>query len=163
MILATGFSIWKGGSFAVLFPYLRTTLILLVLIPAVAQSSRSIVKVINTIGAAGLVVILLGLTVNDFRSGRLELSGAGGSIENSNDYAAFVILVMPAIAFWTMKQGTNIVLKIVGVGALVLGCFLVLSTGSRGALLSMILSVLYLQRTRCSRRGTQWTADITRR
>jgi O-antigen ligase len=135
---------WRGGSFAVLYPFLRTTLILVVLVPAVTQSLPSLSRVMQTIGVAGLSLILMGLTVNDFRTGRLELSGAGSSSSNSNDYAANVILLMPAIAYLTMRRGTNIVLKILGVGALGCGCFLVLSTGSRGALISMALSTLYL-------------------
>jgi len=144
MIFASFFSLWRGGSFAVLYPFLRTTLILVVLIPAVTQSAKSLAQVMKTIGASGLCLILMGLTVNDFRTGRLELSGAGSSISNSNDYAAIVILLMPAIAYLTMRNGSSFWLKIVGCGALGCGCFLVLSTGSRGALISMALSTLYL-------------------
>ena len=101
-------------------------------------------RVINTIGIAGLASISLGLTVNDFRTGRLELTGAGESVSNSNDYAANLILLMPAIAYLTMRRGTNIVMKLLGCGALGVGCFLVLSTGSRGALISIGLSMLYI-------------------
>jgi len=144
LILAAVFSMWRGGSFDVLYPFLRTTLILVVLIPAVTQSTGSLIKVMKTIGVAGLSLILMGLTVNDFRTGRLELSGAGTSSSNSNDYAANVILVLPPIAYLTLRRGTSVWLKVIGMLALVCGCFLVLSTGSRGALISLALSTLYL-------------------
>ncbi len=144
MLLATLGSVWRGGSLALFYPYLRTTLILVVLIPAIARSSKSLLQVVKTIGAAGLATVLLGLTMNDFRTGRLELSAAGSSISNSNDYAAIIILVMPAIGYLTLRRGSNVVMKLIGICALAFGCFLVLSTGSRGALLSMILSTLYL-------------------
>jgi len=144
MTFASFFSLWKGGSFAVLYPFLRTTLILVVLIPAVTQSTRSLVRVMKVIGVSGLCLILMGLTVNDFRTGRLELSGAGSSVSNSNDYAAVVILLLPAIAYLTMRRGAALWLNLIGCAALVCGCFLVLSTGSRGALISMALSALYL-------------------
>jgi O-antigen ligase len=144
LIFASIFSLWRGGSFEVLYPYLRTTLILVVLIPAVTQSSKALAKVMKTVGVAGLSLILMGLTVNDFRSGRLELSGAGTSASNSNDYAANVILLLPPIAYLTLRRGSSFWLKLIGVGALVCGCFLVLSTGSRGALISMGLSTLYV-------------------
>ena len=143
MMLATITSIWRGGSFALFYPYLRTTLILAVLIPAVTQTTKSLVKLMKVIGWAGLATVIMGLTFNDFRTGRLELSAAD-SVANSNDYAAIVILVMPAIAFLTLRRGSNIVMKVVGCAALAFGCFLVLSTGSRGALISMGLSTLYL-------------------
>ena len=144
MGFASVFSSWRGGSFALLYPYLRTTVILTFLIPAVIHSKKSLVRVMNTIGIAGLASISLGLTVNDFRTGRLELTGAGESVSNSNDYAANLILLMPAIAYLTMRRGTNIVMKLLGCGALGVGCFLVLSTGSRGALISIGLSMLYI-------------------
>jgi O-antigen ligase len=144
LILASVFSMWRGGSFEVLYPFLRTTLILVVLIPAVTQSASSLIKVMKTIGVAGLSLILMGLTVNDFRTGRLELSGAGTSSSNSNDYAANVILLLPPIAYLTLRRGSSLWLKIIGILALLCGCFLVLSTGSRGALISIALSTLYL-------------------
>lgn len=144
MTAATAGSIWRGGSFAVLFPYLRTTMILVILIPAVAVSTRSIARAMKAAGLAGLSVVIMGLTSNDFRSGRLELSGAGASIENSNDYAALLMFLMPAMAYLTMRKSNSIFLKIVGIAALCGGCFLILSTGSRGALISMMLSVVYI-------------------
>jgi O-antigen ligase len=102
--------------------------------------------VLKTMGLAGLVIILLGLTGNDYSTGRLELTGAGASssIENSNDYAALLILLIPAIAYLTLRRKSAIILKICGLVALVLGCYLILSTGSRGALISIMLSTLYV-------------------
>lgn len=144
MVLATVTSTWRGGSFSVLYPYLRTTMILAVLIPAVVTSSRSLSQMLRTIGFAGLALLILGLTVNDFRSGRLELSAAGSSIANANDYAAILILVMPAIAYSTMGKGSSMFFRIIGLLALALGSFLVLSTGSRGALISIGISAIYL-------------------
>jgi O-antigen ligase len=144
MILATAASTWRGGSFAVLYPYLRTTLILVVLIPAVATTPKALSQVMKTIGLAGLAIVVLGFSVDDYRSGRLELSGAGASIQNSNDYAALLILVMPAIAYFAMREGKSIVFKIIGLVALAAGCFLVLSTGSRGALISIAISMLFV-------------------
>ena len=144
MCLATAGSIWKGGSFAVLFPYLRTTLLLVLLIPAVAINRKNISSVLKVIGVAGLVPILLGFLSNDYRTGRLELAGAGASIENSNDFAAILILVLPAIAYLTLRRNTNVVLKIAGLIAMGMACYLILGTGSRGALVSMIFATLYV-------------------
>ncbi len=141
---ATATSVWKGGSFAVLFPYLRTTLIIVALIPAVALSRMDISRVLRTIGLAGFVPIFFGIASNDYRSGRLELSGAGASIENSNDFAALLILVLPALAYLTLRPKTTAVSKILGIIGIGLACFMILGTGSRGALLSMIISTLYV-------------------
>jgi O-antigen ligase len=110
----------------------------------VAFSPMDLSKVLKAIGVAGLVPILLGISINDYRSGRLELSGGGGSVENSNDFAALLILVLPALGYLTLRRGTNIVFKIFGIGAIGVACYLILGTGSRGALVSMILSTLYV-------------------
>ena len=144
MCLATATSIWKGGSFAVLFPFVRTTLLLVVLIPAVAFSKFEISKVLKVVGMAGFIPIIMGLSVDDYKNGRLELSGAGQSIENSNDFAALLILVLPAIAYFTLRKNTNFVLKLLGLVAIALSCYLILGTGSRGALLSILISTLYI-------------------
>ena len=144
MGLATAFSIWKGGSFAIYFPYIRTTLLLVVLIPAVAVTPKDLASTLKVVGLAAFIPIALGFFSHDYSSGRLELSGAGASIENSNDFAALLILVLPAIAYLTLRQGTNVVFKLVGLGAMGLSCYLILGTGSRGALISMIVSLLYV-------------------
>jgi hypothetical protein len=144
MAMATLASSWRGGSFAVFYPFIRTTMILVIMIPAVVNSPRSLSLIVKTIGMAGIATVLLGLTNDDYRSGRLELSGAGASIQNSNDYAALLTLVMPAVAYLSMRRGTSIVFKVIGVITLSLACFLILSTGSRGALISMAISMLYV-------------------
>jgi O-antigen ligase len=72
------------------------------------------------------------------------LSGAGASIENSNDFAALLILVLPAIAYLTLRPETKFVAKICGLIGMGLACFMILGTGSRGALLSVIVSTLYV-------------------
>jgi O-antigen ligase len=144
MCVATVTSVWKGGSFAVIYPYLRTTLLLVFLIPAVVFTSKDISKALRVIGMAGFVPILLGFSSEEYRTGRLELSGAGQSIANSNDFAALLILVFPAIAYFALRRNTNFVLKMIGLGAMALACYLILGTGSRGALVSIIISTLFV-------------------
>ena len=46
-------------------------MILIVLIPAVAISAKSLSQVLRVIGFAGLATVVLGVTVNDYRTGRL--------------------------------------------------------------------------------------------
>ena len=144
MCMATVTSIWQGGSFAIVFPYLRTTLPFILLIPAVVFSTADLKKFVNVIGLAGVTVILLGATSGDFRSGRLAMDTSSGSIGDSNDYAAHILLVLPAIAFLTFSKGRNLAVKIIGGVIMSLGLFQVLSTGSRGGLVSLIATMLYV-------------------
>ena len=144
MCLATATSVWKGGSFAVLFPYARTTLLLVFLIPAAVFSAKDLSQALKVVGMSCIVPILLGFSSDEYKNGRLELSGAGQSIENSNDFAALLILVLPAIAYLTMRRNTNFVMKIIGLGLMGVACYLILGTGSRGALISVMISTLYV-------------------
>jgi hypothetical protein len=146
MTLATATSTWRGGSFALLIPYLRTTLPLVLLIPAVAFTKDDLRKVLNTIGIAGSTTILLGLFSSDFKTGRMELGSAGSSIQDSNDYAAHMILLMPAIAYLFFGPKRGVLFKVLGVPFLALGLYQILSTGSRGGLVGLIITLLYILR-----------------
>lgn len=146
MTLATVMSTWRGGSIAVLSPYLRTTLPFVLLIPAVAFTSDDIRKVVNTIGIAGSATVLLGLFSSDFKSGRMTLGSAGSSIQDSNDYAAHMILLLPAIAYVFFGPKRGLLFKALGVPFLALGLYQIFSTGSRGGLVGLIVTVLYILR-----------------
>jgi O-antigen ligase len=145
MGLATSTSIWRGGSFGVLFPFLRTTVVLVVLIPTVAQSPRTLSQVLKGIGWAGLTTIVFGLTMRGNVGGRWEMSGGGefASIENPNDFAALLVLTMPAVVYLCLRSGSSKLMKLIGVLGLGLGCTLLLTTGSRGALISILCCVRY--------------------
>jgi O-antigen ligase len=144
MCLSAVFSSWRGGSFEMVVPYIRTTLPLLLLIPGVAFTTKEINKLVCTIGIAGATTILVGTLSEDFRAGRLQLETTNGSIQNANDYAAHLILVMPAIAYATMQHGRSAISKAAGLGVIALGVYELLGTGSRGGFVAVIAAVLYM-------------------
>lgn len=144
MCLATLTSSWPGGSVAVLLPYLRTTLPLILVIPAVAYTSKDIQKVVDTIGLAGATTIIIGFFDSDFRSGRLGMDTTGGSIQDPNDFAAHMLLVVPAVAYLTMRSGRNYFVKLIGVCIIGAAFYEFLSTGSRGGLVGLIVTGLYI-------------------
>ena len=146
MTLATATSTWRGGSFSLLMPYLRTTLPLVLLIPAVAFTSDEVRKVLNTIGIAGSTTILLGFFSSDFKTGRMTLGSAGSSIQDSNDYAAHMILLLPAIAYLFFGPKRGVLFKALGALFLALGLYQIFSTGSRGGLVGLIVTLLYILR-----------------
>jgi O-antigen ligase len=138
------FSSWRGGSFNVVVPYSRTTLPLLFLIPGVAFTLKDIRKVLVMIGIAGATTILVGLFSEDFRTGRLQLDSAHGTIQNANDFATHIILVIPAIAYSTMQRGRNPFLKAAGLGVIMVGAYELVSTGSRGGFVAIIVTAIYM-------------------
>lgn len=146
MAAATVTSTWRGGSFGLLSSYLRTTLPFVLLIPAVTFTSAEIRKVLNTIGFAGTVTIVLGLVSSDFKTGRMAFGSAGSSIQDSNDYAAHLILLLPAIAFLFFGGKRNVLFKLAGLPFLALGLYQIFSTGSRGGLVGLMITGLYILR-----------------
>lgn len=144
MTLATIFSTWRGGSLNDLLPYLKTTLPLVLLIPAVTYTSEDISKVLNTIGLAGAVTAMLGFVSSDFKTGRMAFASAGSDIQDSNDYAAHMILVLPAIAYFFFGPKRSIFMKLLGTVVLAAGLYQVFSTGSRGGFVGLICAGLYI-------------------
>jgi O-antigen ligase len=144
MSMATLTSFWKGGSFPLLSDYLETCFPILFVLPAFAATKSQIRKVVNTIGLACIAMVLLALFNHDFRAGRMNIDAAGSEIADPNDYSAHLILMLPALAFFALRAGRPIVLKLIGLGIAAVSFLQILSTGSRGGFLSLGLTVVYI-------------------
>jgi hypothetical protein len=144
MVLATGTSYWKGGSFDLLLSYLKTVLPMVVVVPAVVSNKRNAIRVIDVIGLACIATVLMGALNNDFKSGRMSIDATGSDIQDPNDYAAHLILMLPAMAYLTMRPGRALVFKCIGFGVLGLALLQILSTGSRGGFVSLGITAAYV-------------------
>ncbi|HEX4772093.1 MAG TPA: O-antigen ligase family protein [Bryobacteraceae bacterium] len=144
MAIATVTSFWRGGSFTILMTYVRTALPIVFMIPALTITKKDLGKIISTIGLACAITVLLGLINNDFRTGRMSINQANSEIQDSNDFAAHLILMLPALAYLTLRPGKSPAYKIIGAGFIGIALFEILSTGSRGGLLSLGITTLYI-------------------
>ncbi|MCU1295115.1 MAG: O-antigen polymerase [Bryobacterales bacterium] len=144
MCLATSVSFWRGGSFPVFSYYLQTVFPVIFVIPALISTRGQIHKAVCAIGLACLTTALLGTLNDDFKTGRMSIDAAGSDIQDPNDYAAHLILMMPALVYLTLRPTRSVVWKIIGVAGLAL-CFMqILSTGSRGGFVSLASTGLYI-------------------
>ena len=141
MFCATIFSSWRGGSLPLLFEYFRTALPLVLLIPAVAHTKQDIIKLVKTVGWAGIAVIALGFSTKTILDGRIVLSDAS-SIGDSNDYAAYLIFVFPVVLYFLYGINRNPFLKALGLVVIPGGVFQILSSGSRGGLVGIAATLL---------------------
>lgn len=144
MAVATVTSFWRGGSFTILMAYVRTALPIIVMIPALSVTKKDLGKIIATIGVACAITVLLGLINNDFRTGRMSINQANSEIQDSNDFAAHLILMLPALAYLTLRPGKSALYKVIGAAFIAAALFEILSTGSRGGLLSVGITTLYI-------------------
>ena len=144
MCLATSTSFWRGGSLPILSDYLQTVFPVVFMIPALTLTRDQIKKMVCAIGIACIVTALLGVLNDDFKTGRMSIDAAGSDIQDPNDYAAHLILMMPALVYLTLRPKRSIIWKVVGVASLAI-CFMqILSTGSRGGFVSLALTGLYI-------------------
>lgn len=141
---ATVTSNWRGGSLPILFDYVRTCLPAVVMIPALATTKKDISRMISAIGVACLALTLIGVFNSDFTSGRMSFASQSSDIQDSNDYAAHLILMLPALAWVTLRPGSSKGRKFVGVFGLGLAFYEILSTGSRGGFVAIAATTVYV-------------------
>lgn len=144
MAIATVTSFWKGGSFQIFYEYLETAVPVVLVIPALVTTKGQISKVIDVMGLACITTTVLGTINDDFTSGRMGVDVASSEIQNPNDFAAHLILMLPVLAFWGFRSGRTVFHKAIAGGCMALCLRQVLSSGSRGALVSLAITAIYL-------------------
>jgi len=134
--LSVPFSSWRSESLTMLISYLRGDFPLLFILGGMALTWKECRTVLACLAASGIIVIL---SENMF--GHIEQSGrmtmGGGTIGNSNDYAAHLLLLLPFI-LWVVLTPSAWILKAIGIVFSVYGVYVDLKTGSRGALVALI-------------------------
>jgi O-Antigen ligase len=143
MILAVPFSFWPGGSFQRIKDYGRADFILLIMVAGLVVTWKEIRTVFYTIAAAALINLLTARIFLDVESGRATLAKAAGTIGNSNDLAAHLLLELPFLLFITMDHKKNIFMRIAVVLPIAYGLWIILGTASRGALIAIAAGVLF--------------------
>jgi O-antigen ligase len=143
MALASPFSSWPGGSVATVITYARVDVIFLVLVGGMALNWNEVRIIFRVIAAAAVVNLVSTRLFEKIDEGRVSLESSG-SIGNSNDLAAHLILVLPFLLFFMTGRGRSIVVRIVVLGLLLYGVWIILGTASRGALIGLAVMFLCL-------------------
>lgn len=142
MTMATATSIWRAASLGEYEDYLKTILPIIFIIPAAVTARQDINRFMAVVGLAGIANTALGFISSDFKAGRMGLEAAG-SIGDPNDYAAHLIFLIPAIAYYAFGLKKSFIFKIVGAGSIGAAIYQILSTGSRGGLVSLMAFAVY--------------------
>jgi O-antigen ligase len=146
LLLSVPFSEWVGNSLGIVLTYLRTDFVVLFMISGLAITWKECWRMLNVLAAAAVGVVLIGFIFpNDtLRTyGRLEL-GITSTMKDSNDYAALLTLVLPFLAIQIVTSRKSVFLRVLSALVTLGGLYLILSTGSRGALLAVIVTVLFV-------------------
>ncbi|MBL8220931.1 MAG: O-antigen ligase family protein [Bryobacterales bacterium] len=136
------FSHWRGNSLSVVLSFTRTEFILLPVVAGLALTWRDVWRISMTMAMAGLVAIGFGmLLAKELDGGRAEMSF--GTMANANDFAAHLAFVLPFVALLTFTR-RNFVIRLFAAVVIVLGIYRILSTGSRGALVALLVTIVFV-------------------
>jgi O-antigen ligase len=145
MILATPMSYWVGGSLNRVLSYGRVDFLFLVILGGLAMTWKEVRTLLHAIALAGVANVLVArwFGANDM-GGRTNLADIIGSIGNSNDLASQLLLVLPFVAFVAMDSKRNMLVRLICIAAIGVGFTVILGTGSRGALIGIAVSMLFV-------------------
>ncbi|MBX9601786.1 MAG: O-antigen ligase family protein [Bryobacteraceae bacterium] len=136
------FSYWPTGSLQMVLGFLQTSLLTMVVLGGFAITLEETYRYYFAIACAALVNILTGKLFAKGEDGeRFQLDF--GSIGNSNDFAAHLLFVFPFLLFVFLGAKSK-VLKGVTLFGIVAAIYIGATTGSRGAMLSLLGLLLFV-------------------
>jgi O-antigen ligase len=144
MILATPFSYWKGGSIARVYDYGRLSLPLLFVMGGLATNWKEIRAIFYTIASAACVNVLSARFFTHINEGGRISLDSSGTIGNSNDLAAHLLLVLPFLLYIVMDRKKLGVVRYALLVPIVYGIWVITGTASRGALIALIVMFLFV-------------------
>jgi len=141
MLVGVLFSTWRSESLALTWNWLRVEVLILFVIAGCVMTWREVKRLMGVLAWAAVVDVVAGRVFGDQIAGRLEVTGT--TMSNANDYAALLILVLPCLVLVVVSASQLAVTRIAAAGILLYGLYLILMTGSRGALIGMCVIVLF--------------------
>lgn len=140
MALTVPWSAWKMGSLLLLVGYVRSDLIMLFIVGGLVLTWRECKLIMFALAGASVVNLLSSRLLLKEDSGRLGLEF--GSIQNPNDFACHLLLTLPFL-LWVAYSTRSVVLRSFALAGVGFGIYTILRTGSRGALVALVLAALF--------------------
>ncbi len=143
LLIAVPFSSWRGGSAGLAYTYLRTEFIMMFIVGGVAIDRRECRLVLQAIAAACVVNLFISRFFGEVDTNDRMSLIQFGTVSNANDFAGHLILVLPFL-LWVTLSTKNALLRILSIGGLAWGTYLIIASGSRGAGLAILAGVIFL-------------------
>ncbi len=137
------FSSWVGGSVAVARDYTEFCFPLLFTVAGMTVDWKKVRATCYVMGAAGVINILAASVFVRNENGRLDMD-ASGTIGNSNDLAAHLILVLPFILYIATDRAKNRLLRLLLIAPMAYALWIIFGTASRGALIALLVMFLFV-------------------
>ena len=142
LLIATPFSVWRGGSFQTLFTAFEADFSMFFMIVGLTTTWRRFRLMLFAIAAGGVCDFLLCLRYPGSVEGRFALGF--GTLSNPNDLATQFLFALPMCVFAFLVSKRVSLAKFILPPTIVGILIFVLRTGSRAALLTLIGISLYL-------------------
>ena len=143
LVLAVPTSYWKGGSVELLTDGWSKSFAFFVITASLAVTVQHTIKIMRTMAYAFSFAAILALLVGITDMGRLTLPQ--GLYSGANDLATAMMIGVVVCWFMVQNPAHGIFRKVLGLLCLVLLILVMLKTGSRGALITLIVVTLFLQ------------------
>jgi O-antigen ligase len=138
--LCIPFSIWRGGSFKVLREEWVFSIAAFLIVAAAVQGWEQCRQIMYSLAAATVFIEFTGILVGRVQQGRLAL--LAGTLGNANYLAMILLMGMPFCLFVIRTRRGFSLLKTACLITVLLAPLTIVSTGSRGGLLTMIFMFL---------------------
>src|SRR5258706_8065626 len=139
--IAVPFSIWKGGSLHIVNDYWRTNVILIFALGGLVSTWEEFETLLRTIALSCLVNLAIIRVFGQMdQNGRMYLPF--GAVANSNDYAAHLLMLLPSL-LWVALVAKSFTIRIATLVAFCGGLYAILASASRGALIAVIIGIIY--------------------
>jgi O-antigen ligase len=141
MVIAVAFSSWRSGSLSITLTWFRAEVLILFVIAGCVMTWREVKRLMTVLAWAAVVDVIAGRLFAGQIAGRFKLTGT--TMSDPNDYAAQLILILPCLLLVVVSASQFMVGRIVAAGFFLYGLYLILLSGSRGALIAIAITILF--------------------
>jgi O-antigen ligase len=142
LFLGVPFSTWPGDSTGLMMGFLQNEFPVALFIAGLVTSWKNLKIILHTLAGAGIVNELTAIYMT--RTSDPRLGGGVPTIANANDFAAQLLLLTPILGFFLLSKSISKFIRIIMLPVCVYAAYLILRSGSRGALVSMALLYVVL-------------------
>jgi O-antigen ligase len=140
LCVCTAFSMWRGGSFAILRDWWLVSICSFLIVAATVQSVEECHKIMYSLAVSTAFVEISTILMGRMQGGRFAF--LQGTLANANELAMILLIGTPFCLFTIRNKRGFSLLKMLCVLIVLMVPVSVVATGSRGGLLAMLLMFL---------------------
>jgi O-antigen ligase len=138
LVVIVPFSTWKSGSLNLLLHFWVPSLVGFLAVSALLESSMAVRQALYAVGFGSALIVGLSLVLGSLTQNRWQVDT--GSLGNPNDLALMLLIGVPGILlFFYFNKGRRYGTRLLLVAAVILMLRTVANTGSRAALITLLI------------------------